>query len=62
MPQSFNTLPNQHRKVKRTLRYLHPEAEDILEIASAVQQARAKILTTVFTTVAQEETTESHKM
>jgi hypothetical protein len=49
-------------KIETTMRYVHPDAEDILEIASAVQQARAKTLTTVFTIVAQQETTESRKM
>jgi integrase len=41
-----------HSKIETTMRYIHPDEADVLEIASAVQQARAKKapVTTVSTT------------
>jgi len=44
------------------MRYIHPGAADVLEIASAVQQARSKRVTTVFATVRPQEVDESRKM
>jgi site-specific recombinase XerD len=51
-----------HSRIETTMRYIHPDAEDILEIASAVQQARARTVTTISTTVPQQETAELRKM
>jgi integrase len=53
-----------HSKVETTMRYIHPDAADVLEIASAVQQARSKqnAVTTVFTTVGEQEEQASRKM
>jgi integrase len=53
-----------HSKIETTMRYIHPEEADVLEIAGAVQQARAKkpAVTTVFTTPTQPEFQESRKM
>jgi len=51
-----------HSKIETTMRYIHPDEADILEIASAVQQARAKRVTTVFTTVRPLEVNETRKM
>ena len=54
-----------HSRIETTMRYIHPDAEDVLEIASAVQCARTKTIAgvaTVFATVNQPEATESRKM
>jgi len=53
-----------HSKIETAMRYIHPDEADVLEIASAVQQAHSKRnpVTTVFTTVTQEETRDSRKM
>jgi integrase len=54
-----------HSRIETTMRYIHPDAEDVLEIASAVQYARTKTIAgvaTVFATVNQPEATESRKM
>jgi integrase len=51
-----------HSKIETTMRYIHPDEADVLEIASAVQQARSKRVTTVFTTVRPQEVDESRKM
>jgi integrase len=50
-----------HSKIETTMRYVHPDAADVLEIASAVQQARSKA-TTIFTTVPEQESIEARKM
>jgi len=44
------------------MRYVHPDAEDILEIASAVQQARVRKVATFFATAPQQETEKPRKM
>lgn len=51
-----------HAKIETTMRYIHPDEADVLEIASAVQQARSKRATTIFTTVGSQEISESRKM
>lgn len=51
-----------HSKIETTMRYIHPDEADVLEIASAVQRARSKRVTTVFTTVRPQEVNESRKM
>jgi integrase len=52
-----------HSKIETTMRYVHPDEADVLEIASAVQQARSrKVVTTVLTTVKQPEGAEARKM
>ncbi len=51
-----------HSKIDTTMRYIHPDEADVLEIASALQRARSKRLTTVFTTVKPQEVNESRKM
>lgn len=50
-----------HSNIQTTMRYIHPDAADVLEIASAVQRARSGV-TTIFTTVSQREIVESRKM
>src|SRR5258705_8457627 len=39
-----------HSKIQTTMRYVHPEESDMLELARAVQEARARKVTTFFTT------------
>jgi integrase len=51
-----------HSKIETTMRYIHPDEADMLEIASAVQQARSKRVTTIFATVRPQEVNESRKM
>jgi integrase len=51
-----------HSIIETTMRYIHPDEADVLEIASAVQQARSKRVTTVFATVRPQEANESRKM
>ena len=53
-----------HSKIETTMRYIHPDEADVLEIASAVQQARANrtAVTTVFTTTIQQQVQESRKI
>jgi integrase len=54
-----------HSKIETTMRYVHPDDADLLEIASAVQCARlqkAFDVTTVFTTSNEQEPHESRKM
>jgi integrase len=50
-----------HSRIETTMRYIHPDAADVLEIASAVQQARSGV-TTVFTTVDPQEAVDARKM
>jgi integrase len=51
-----------HSQIQTTMRYVHPDQSDVLEIAGAVQRSRQTAITTVFTTSGEEETTESRKM
>jgi integrase len=56
-----------HSRIQTTMRYVHPDQADVLDIASAVQQARiarekASGVTTVLTTAKQEETSAVRKM
>jgi integrase len=53
-----------HANIATTMRYIHPEQADVLEIASAVQQARTKrsAVTTVFTTPNEQSSQESRKV
>ena len=53
-----------HSRIQTTTRYVHPDQSDVLEIASAVRQARSKqaAVTTVFTTPEQQTTGEARKM
>ena len=51
-----------HSKTETTMRYIHPDEAYMIEIASAVQRARSKQVTTVFTTVRPEEVDDSCKM
>ena len=53
-----------HSKIETTMRYVHPDQADVLEIASAVQQARTKRadVTTVFTTPGEKDAPEARKM
>ncbi|HWY69576.1 MAG TPA: tyrosine-type recombinase/integrase [Terriglobales bacterium] len=51
-----------HSRIETTMRYVHPDDADMLQIASAVQQARSKSVTTVFTTSTQQEAAEVRKM
>jgi site-specific recombinase XerC len=54
-----------HSKIETTMRYIHPDDADVLEIASAVQHARSQKAfggTTVFTTVNEQAAAESRKM
>ena len=51
-----------HSKIQTTMRYVHPDESDMLEIAKAVQEARTKKVTTILTTPTQREATESRKM
>ena len=51
-----------HSKIETTMRYIHPDEADMLEIASAVQHARSKRVTTFFATVRPQEINESRKM
>ena len=46
------------------MRYVHPDQTDVLDIASAVQQARGKSsgVATIFATVKQSKTEEVRKM
>src|SRR5215469_5133315 len=40
-----------HSQIQTTMRYVHPDQSDMLEIAAAVQRSRQSVVTTVFTTV-----------
>jgi integrase len=54
-----------HSKIETTMRYVHPDDADVLEIASAVQHARSRKIfedTTVFTTPNEPRLEESRKM
>ena len=52
-----------HSKIETTMRYVHPDDADVLEIARAVQQARTKRgVTTVFTTPSKGETGEARNI
>lgn len=52
-----------HSRIETTMRYIHPEDADMLEIASAVQNSRSKKeVPTVFTTVGLSETAVARKM
>jgi integrase len=56
-----------HSRIQTTMRYVHPDQTDVLEIASAVQQSRAarekaSAVTTNFTTAGQQETAGARKM
>ena len=53
-----------HSEIETTMRYIHPEEADVLEIASAVQQSRSKRsgVTTIFTTLTEQEAQDSRKM
>jgi integrase len=54
-----------HSKIETTMRYIHPDDADVLEIASAVQRARSQNafdVPTVFTTAIEGPLTESRKM
>jgi len=51
-----------HSKIETTMRYIHPDETDVLEIASAVQRARSKRVTTIFTTVRAQQLDDSCKM
>jgi site-specific recombinase XerC len=53
-----------HSKIETTMRYVHPDEADVLEIASAVQVARSKrtAVTTILTTAGRQESTEARKM
>jgi integrase len=51
-----------HSRIQTTMRYVHPDQSDVLEIAGAVQRSRQSAVTTVFTTVGQQETNEARKM
>ena len=51
-----------HSRIQTTMRYVHPDQSDVLEIAGAVQRSRQSVVTTVFTTVEKEATTEVRKM
>jgi|SRR5215467_3067536 len=52
-----------HSKIETTMRYIHPDEADALDIANAVQQARQQRgVTTIFTTATQQEVQDSRKM
>ena len=53
-----------HSRIETTMRYVHPDQADMLEIASAVQQARSQRagVTTVLTAPTQQPEIESRKM
>ena len=51
-----------HSKIQTTMRYVHPDESDMLEIAKAVQEARTRKVTTILTTPTEREATESRKM
>ena len=54
-----------HSKIETTMRYVHPDDADVLEIARAVQRARSQKdlgVTTVFTTSNERDSHESRKM
>lgn len=56
-----------HSRIQTTMRYVHPDQSDVLNIASAVQQARAARekasgVTTVLTTAKRQEIQTAHKM
>lgn len=54
-----------HSKIETTMRYVHPDDADVLEIASAVQRARAQKafgVTTVFTTETERQLEQARKM
>lgn len=51
-----------HSRIQTTMRYIQPDENDVLDVASAVQQARSHAVTTVFTTSRQQQTQEARKM
>jgi integrase len=51
-----------HSRIQTTMRYVHPDQSDVIEIAGAVQRSRQTAVTTVLTTLGQQETVESRKM
>ena len=51
-----------HSRIETTMRYVHPDEADMLQIASAVQQTRSKTVTTVFTTSDNRQQAEARKM
>ena len=53
-----------HSRIQTTIRYVHPDRSDVLEIASAVQQARSKQagVTTIFPTAESAGDSEARKM
>ena len=53
-----------HSRIQTTMRYVHPDESDMLEIASAVQQSRTKQVgvATISATVEKQQTGEARKM
>jgi integrase len=54
-----------HSQIETTMRYIHPDHDDVMEIAREVRRARSKNLagvTTIFTTPTQQEASDSRKI
>jgi integrase len=51
-----------HCRIQTTMRYVHPDRSDVLEIAGAVQRSRQSAVTTVFTTPDQQQPQGARKM
>jgi len=51
-----------HSRIETTMRYVHPDEADMLQIASAVQQARTKTVATFLATSTQQQQSEARKM
>jgi len=54
-----------HSRIETTMRYIHPDRDDVMEIAREVRRNRATnpaLGTTIFTTVPKAENGDSRKM
>jgi len=51
-----------HSRIETTMRYVHPDDADMLQIASAVQQARTKTVATILATLENQQQSEARKM
>lgn len=51
-----------HAQIQTTMRHIHPDQSDVLEMVATVQRKKASQVTTVFTTVGKEDTQQTRKM
>jgi hypothetical protein len=51
-----------HSRIETTMRYMHPDQEDVLNIVSTGQRKKSSGVAAVFATVAKQETRQTRKM